>query len=124
MFSVTVDLERGCVETCIRGFWTPDLLDDFSAALAKAIIQVRATGRAPVSLCDYSDATVQSQEVVAGFVEMMKNPAVRSRRVAVYTGRVLPKLQAERTNLDHAEFRFFTDKDEARAWLLEEGVEG
>ncbi len=55
---------------------------------------------------------------------MMKNPAVRSRRVAVYTGRVLPKLQAERVNLDHAEFRFFTDKDEARAWLFEERVEG
>lgn len=100
------------------------MLDDFSAALAKAITQVRATGRAPVSLCDYSDATVQSQEVVAGLVEMMKDPAVRSRRVAVHTGRVLPKLRAERANPDHAEFRFFPDKEEARAGLFEEQVEG
>lgn len=124
MFSVTVDLERGCIETCIREFWTRDMLDDFATALAKAITQVRATGRTPVSLCDYSNATVQSQDVVAGFVEMMKNPAVRSGRVAVYTGSVLPKLQAERANLDHAEFRFFADKDEARAWLFEERVGG
>ncbi len=120
MFSVTVDPERGCIDTCIRDFWTRDMFDDLSAALAKAITQVRA----PVSLCDYSDATVQSQEVVAGFGEMIKNPAVRSHRVAVHTGRVLPKLQAERANLDHDEFRFFTDKDEARAWLFEEQVEG
>ncbi len=124
MFSVTVDLERGCVETCIREFWTRDMLDDFAAALAKAIMRVRATGRVPVSLCDYSGATVQSQEVVAAFIDMMKDPAVRSRKVAVCTGSTLPKLQAERANLDHAEFRFFTDREAAQAWLFAAPREG
>ncbi len=61
---------------------------------------------------------VQSQEVVAAFVQMMESPAVRSGRVAVYTLGALTKLQAERANQDHGEFRFFTDKDEARVWLL------
>ncbi len=114
MFNVTVDLERGCVETCIRKFWTRGMLDAFATTLAKAITRVRATGRVPVSLCDYSRTTVQGQEVVAACIDMMKDPAVRSRKVAVCTGSTLPKLQAERANLDHAEFRFFTDKDEAR----------
>ncbi|MGN5373557.1 hypothetical protein [Sphingomonas hankookensis] len=62
---------------------TRDILDDFAAALATAMTRVRATGRVPVSLCDYSGAKVHSQDVVAGFVEMMQNPAIRLRRVAV-----------------------------------------
>ncbi len=118
MYKVTVDLERGYFEVTTHGFWTLDTMAGFTRELERAVRRIRATGRTPVSLCDLSNAMVQSQEVVAAFVQMMESPAVRSGRVAVYTSGALTKLQAERANQDHDEFRFFTDKDEARAWLL------
>ncbi|ANC86789.1 hypothetical protein [Sphingomonas sp. NIC1] len=117
-FRVTVDMDRGCFETAMQGFWTLETLADFRRALEDAVARIRATGREPVSLCDYSGAMVQSQEVVAGFIAMMADPAVRSRRVAVYTGAALTRLQAERANRDHAEFRYFVDRDAAVAWLF------
>lgn len=118
MFNVTVDLERGYFETEIHGFWSLDTLTEFGLAVAEAATRVRATGRTPVSLCDYTGAAIQSQEVIAAFTQMMENPVVRSRRVAMYTGGVLAKMQAVRATRDRPEFRFFTDKDEARAWLF------
>ena len=120
MFNVTVDLERGCFETEIFGFWSPETMTAFGLAVAEAATRIRATGRAPVSLCDYSRATIQSQEVVAAFGKMTRKPMVRSRRVAIYTDGALTKMRAARATRDHAEFRFFTDKDEARAWPFTE----
>lgn len=118
-FSVTVDVATGCFETAMQGFWTLDTLADFARAVEVAVARIRAAGREPVSLCDYSGAMVQSQEVVAGFIAMMANPAVRSRRVAVYTEGALTKFQAARANRDHPEFRYFTDRGAALSWLLE-----
>lgn len=118
MFNVTVDLNRGYFETEIFGFWSLETMADFSLAVAEAATRIRATGLAPVSLCDYTGAAIQSQEVIAAFTAMMQNPVVRSRRVAMYTGGVLAKMQAVRATRDRSEFRFFTDKEEAQAWLF------
>jgi len=118
MYKVTVDLARGYFEVTPHGFWTLDTMADFARELEQTVRRIRATGRTPVSLCDLSDAMVQSQDVVAAFIQMMQNPAVRSGRVAVYTPGALTRFQAIRANQDHEEFRFFTCKDEARAWLF------
>lgn len=121
MFSVVVDMERGCFETAINGFWTLDTLADFRRAVTDAGMRIqRETGALPVSLCDYTNASIQSQEVIAAFTEMMNNPIVRSRRVAMFTSSVMAKMQAQRATRDRAEIRFFTDRDEARAWLFAE----
>lgn len=118
MFSVTVNLEQGYFETEIHGFWASDMLTDFGRAIEQAVLQIRATGRPPLSLCNYRGAMVQPQDVVAAFAAMMRNPAVRSKRVAVYTDAALPKMQAARANAGHSEFAFFTGRAEALAWLL------
>ena len=118
MFSVTVDLEHGVFETAMTGLWTIDTMEEFGRAVEHAIQRIRATGRAPLSLCNYSGAMVQTQEVMAAFAAMMENPAVRSKRVAVYTDGALTRLQAKRATDEHEEFRFFTDRAEALKWLL------
>jgi len=118
MYGLTVDLERGYFEVKPHGFWTLDTMAAFAGELERTVRRIRATGRTPVSLCDLSDAMVQSQEVIDAFLRMMENPAVRSARVAVYTSAALTKLQAMRASQPHDEFRFFNDKDEARAWLF------
>ena len=120
MFNVTVDIERGCFESTIFGFWTLETISDFHRAVTEAGRRIQATGRAPISLCDYTGAMTQSQEVIAALTKIMENPIVRSRRVAMYTGDVMPRMQAVRATRNRPEFRFFTDKDEARAWLIAE----
>lgn len=118
MFSVVVDMEHGCFETAIHGFWTLETIDDFRRAVTEAGARIeRVTGRPPVSLCDYTNASIQSQEVIAAFAKMVEHPIVRSRRVAMYTGGVMAKMQAQRATRDRSEFRFFSDLNEARAWL-------
>ncbi|GAA3262800.1 STAS/SEC14 domain-containing protein [Sphingomonas yabuuchiae] len=118
MYKVTVDLARGYFEVTPHGFWTLDTIADFARELEQTVHRIRATGRTPVSLCDLSGAMIQSQEVVAAFIQMMQNPAVRSGRVAVYTPGALTRFQAVRANQDHEEFRFFTCKEAARTWLF------
>lgn len=121
MFSVTVDLERGCFETAILGFWTLDTVADFHRAVTEAGQRIQqATGRPPVSLCDYTGSMIQSQEVINAVTRMMENPVIRSRRVAMYTGGVMARMQAVRATRSRPEFQFFTNKDEARAWLFAE----
>ncbi len=118
MYNVTVDLGRGYFEVVAQGFWTLEKIYEFGRTLDKTIHRIRTTGRTPVSLCDLSGAMVQSRKVVEAFVHMMTDPAVRSSRVAVYCPGELMNLQAGRASQDHDEFRFFADKDEARAWLF------
>ncbi len=89
-----------------------------ASVLADAKRIEQATGRPPVGLCDYTGAMIQSQEVINALTRLMETPVVRSRRVAMYTSYVMPKMQAERATRNRPEFRFFTDKDEAREWLF------
>lgn len=110
------------METAISGFWTVKTIADFRRAVTEAGERIeRVTGRPPVSLCDYTNASIQSQEVIAAFAEMMDNPIVRSRRVAMYTSGVMARMQAQRATRHRPEIRFFSDLDEARAWLRAEG---
>lgn len=118
MFDVTVDLNRGYFESAIRGFWVLDTVDEFRRAVTDAGLRIQAAGRVPISLCDYTGAMTQSQEVINALKTMMENPLVRCRRVAMYTSSVMPKMQAARATRTRPEVQFFTDQDEARAWLF------
>lgn len=118
MFDVTVDLDRGCFQSTIHGFWSLDTVDAFHRAVTDAGMRIQATGRAPISLCDYTGAMIQSQEVINALTTMMENPLVRCRRVAMYTSGVMPKMQAARATRTRPEIRFFTDLNDARAWLF------
>ena len=118
MFGVTVDMERGLFETRIEGFWTLADVAAFGAAIAEASGRIAAIGRAPVSLCDYTGAALQSQEVINALQAIMENPVHRSRRVAMYTSGAMARMQAVRATASREEFRFFTDRAEAERWLM------
>lgn len=120
MFSVEVDLERGVFETSISGFWTLAEVAAFGRAITQAAGRIVATGRRPLSLCDYTGAAIQSQEVIAAFETLMANPVHRSRRVAMFTSGAMARMQATRATRSREEFRFFTDRAAALRWLTEE----
>lgn len=120
MFDVTVDLNRGYFQSSIHGFWSLDTVDAFHRAISDAGLRIQATGRVPISLCDYTGAMIQSQEVINALTTIMENPIVRCRRVAMFTAGVLAKMQAARATRNRPEIRYFTDLDAARTWLFAE----
>lgn len=120
MFKVQVDVARGLFETAISGFWSLGDVDAFGRAVAAAARQVAdATRAAPVSVCDYREAGTQSREVAAALEELVRDPPVRSRRIAIIATKPLAKIQARRLVATRPEFRFFDTPEAGRAWVLE-----
>ncbi len=105
MFNVTVDIERGVSKAQSSAFGRSTPSANSIARSPKRGGRIQATGRAPISLCDYTGAMTQSQEVIAALTKIMENPIVRSRRVAMYTGDVMPRMQAVRATRNRPEFR-------------------
>ncbi|HEX8415615.1 MAG TPA: STAS/SEC14 domain-containing protein [Sphingomicrobium sp.] len=105
------------IEIQIKGFWTLEHVREFADDARAAARKVLQAGKRQTILYDYTDASIQSSEVVAELQCLAQEKAFRSRKVALYTGRALAKRQASRiADLGHA-MRTFDDRDEALAWL-------
>ncbi|MBN2970598.1 hypothetical protein JW805_01025 [Roseomonas aeriglobus] len=118
-FKVDVRVDVGLFESAIIGFWTLADVSAFAQAIAAAAKRVLdETGKPPVSVCDYTQAGTQSQDVAEALEAMMRTPAVRSRRIGIVTGSMLPRIQAKRLLVERPEVRFFETRDAALAWVL------
>ncbi|KQN25425.1 hypothetical protein ASE86_04075 [Sphingomonas sp. Leaf33] len=118
-FTVDVHPDTGLFESAIIGFWTLADVHAFGRAIAAAAKRILdETGRAPVSVCDYTRAGTQSQEVAEAMEAMMRAPVVRSRRIGMVTGTMLSRIQARRLLAERPEVRFFATREEALAWVL------
>lgn len=122
MFRVQVNAALGLFETAMIGFWSLEDVREFGAAVAAAARRIQQeTGAAPISICDYTRAETQSREVAEALAAMMRNPPVRSRRVAIITRSPLARLQARRLVAERPEIAFVDTRDEALAWVLATG---
>ncbi|MFD1787696.1 STAS/SEC14 domain-containing protein [Sphingomonas floccifaciens] len=118
-FTVDVQPDKGLFESAVIGFWTLSDVAAFAAAIAAAAKRIQdETGRAPVSVCDYTRAGTQSQEVADAMEAMMRSPVVRSRRIGIFTGSALARMQARRLLAVREEVRFFDTRAEALAWVM------
>jgi hypothetical protein len=76
------------------------------------------------TLMDISELRLQPQEIFAIFTSFVATTKHKSRKIAILAGEGTARMQfrrvAERAPL-RGDMRFFTDFDEARAWLLDEG---
>ncbi|WP_294302941.1 STAS/SEC14 domain-containing protein [uncultured Sphingomonas sp.] len=118
-FRVDVQVDLGLFESAIIGFWTLADVTAFAQAIGAAAKRVLdKTGKAPVSVCDYTQAGTQSKEVADALETMMRAPAVRSRRIGIVTGSMLPRIQAKRLLMERPEVRFFQMREDALAWVL------
>ena len=64
MHSFTSDPARGVIEITVAGFWTLEEFGEFTRALQHHI-RVWPGSTPPMSLYNYTDAAIQSQDVVA-----------------------------------------------------------
>ena len=118
-FKVDVQPDKGRFESAVIGFWTLADVSAFAQAIGAAAKRILdETGRAPVSVCDYTRAGTQSQDVAEAMETMMRHPGVRSRRIGIVTGSALARLQARRLLAERPEVRFFDSREEALEWVL------
>lgn len=123
MFNVEYDPRTNCLGLTVKGFWKPDDVATFAAAVgagAQAARNIRPDFDVIVESLDFP---VQAIDVADLLVNIMRGGiALTSGRAAVVVGSHLNKVQAERTLL-HPRVRVFLALDAAKAWLAEPAPE-
>ena len=121
-FSIEVDPERDLVRIRMGGFFRRDDIAKFVDARRVAHQGLRCGPNAHLTINDLRDMSIQSQEMVDAFQEMLAAPEYRSRRLAFVVGYTLARSQAIRA-LERREARWFDDPAKAEAWLFAEDAE-
>lgn len=120
MYAIKADMNSAIIEVRVDGFLTPDDIKAFHAEMMREVRAMRLQGKRQSILYDYTDAVIQSQEVVAALKDLADSDAFASRRVALYSGGQLARMQATRIAAGDARFRIFDSRDDAVAWLTTE----
>ena len=119
MFTIEVDEQAAILHLKLTGFWTPDTMRQFAAALVPAVERLQRRCATYSVLSDSTEFPVQSPEVGEGFERIMAAGASRTRgRTAIIVSTMLNKLQAQRV-FRSPNVRIFLDRDGALAWLAE-----
>lgn len=116
-FSIDADPARDLVRIRTAGFFKPDDLARFTEGWRAALARLRCPRNKHLTLVDMRAASIQSQEVVGRWRDMIADPVFRSRRLAFVTGATLARMQVQRA-IAGIGAQVFTDESEAEAWLL------
>ena len=119
-FSIELDRPRRAMHVTLSGFFTPEDVARYYAAVHEATAQLGGLPSRQRMLCDITGMRIQTQETVAAFSALMADPKYRYRRVAVIIASSLARMQAQRT-LGDRQARIFATREEAEAWLFGPG---
>ncbi|KQS01876.1 hypothetical protein ASG11_13705 [Sphingomonas sp. Leaf357] len=122
MHTIEHNLKLGFIEVTVEGLWTEADFDRFVADLRAAILTFPDTGRPPMTLYNYTGAQIQTQSMIARMQALAAHPAMIDRRVALYTEGCLARRQAKRVAGNRDNMRVFDSREEAIAFLLDDGV--
>lgn len=121
-FSFDVEPERDLVRISMGGFFRPDDIADFVEARRVAHQALRCAPNAHLTINDLREMSIQSQDMVDAFQEMLAAPEYRSRRLAFVVGYTLARAQAIRA-LESRHARWFDDPVKAEVWLFAEDTD-
>ncbi|KQU47387.1 hypothetical protein ASG67_14090 [Sphingomonas sp. Leaf339] len=105
------------IEVQLTGLCSMEEFRIFTDELRAAIASFPPGDQQPATLYDFTDATIQTQEVVAAMKALAEHPAMIHRRVAMYTEGVLARRQALRISENRENMRVFKSRVEAIEWL-------
>jgi hypothetical protein len=117
IFSFDVDPRLDLVRIRMSGFFTPEEIVDFAAERRKAHARLACGPNEHLTVNDLRGMTIQPQESVEKFGEMLASPEYRSRRLAFVVSPTLAQRQLLRA-LAGRHARFFEDPVAAEAWLI------
>ena len=118
-FRVEPDTARGVTYITLSGFFLLPDVAAFDREWAQAHALLRCAPNAHLTLCDISDMSIQSQDVVNAFTTIVRDPVRQGRRLAMVVGMSLSRHQAKRLNPpDREGVAHFFSRAEAEAWLF------
>ena len=118
-YSIETDARTRSLHIVMRGYWDQPTFDSFAQDYERAVRRAHGGGGLRTALVDGREFSVQSKlisEQVGALIA--RNMPYLAKRTASVVPAHLNKLQAERAGGDLAA-RYFTDIDEATAWLAE-----
>ncbi len=116
-YTIGFEPDLRLVTVARRGLWTVETFESYERDLRRILAGVQAMSRDFLGLIDLRAQTVQTREVAERFRGLIAEDRLQPVRVAVVTMGALAKLQAGRVG--RTTQRVFTDKESARAWLLD-----
>lgn len=116
-YSVETNAGRRSLHIIMRGYWNQATFDAFAREYEQAVQSMHKTGGLEIALVDGREFSVQAKEISEQFGALIaRNMPYLAKRTASVVPAHLNKLQAERAGGELAA-RYFTDMDEAQAWL-------
>jgi len=122
MHSIKNNITLGFIEVTVEGLWDEPHFDRFAADLRAAILAFPNTGRPPMTLYNYTRASIQTQAIVAKMRALAHHPSMLDRKVAMYTEGCLARQQAKRVAGDRHNMRVFDSRDSALAFLADDSA--
>lgn len=120
MYSITRNEELRFIEVKLCGLCSLEEFQQFVAELRSEIARFPVGRRPPATLYDFTDATIQTQEVVLAMKALAEHPAMVHRRVALYSEGVLARQQAKRICENRSNMFVFPNREEAINWITSE----
>jgi hypothetical protein len=121
VYTITLNTDLRIIEVKLVGLCTLDEFGAFAKDLRSAITTFPRGMSPPATLYDFTDATIQLQEVVSAMKALAENPVMVHRRVAMYTEGMLARRQAERICENRTNMFVFSSRGAALEWLATSG---
>ena len=117
MYTIETNKKTAIISISIQGFWTVTDVRNFAAELARQAAALRLAGKEPALFYDYTNAVIQSQDVVAALSDLARAAPAQARKVAVYTKGLLARRQARLVAAANDKIRIFDERASALEWL-------
>ena len=116
MYSIASDSGRKLVTIKIIGMLTPEQVKTLYAEEHEAIRRMGCRLGEHYALVDLTECNLQLQDVATAFQKEM-NGSARAKRLALYTGSSLSRMQVRRIT-KREDAQIFATREEAIAWLF------
>jgi hypothetical protein len=117
MFSVSTDPARKLVRLKISAMLTAEQVAELYRREHMAILGMGCRLGDQLCIVDLTDCPLQLQDVVGAFQREIKSGA-KARRLAMFTGNALARMQARRI-MQRDDAAIFETREEAEAWLFD-----
>ncbi|MDO7844691.1 hypothetical protein [Sphingomonas immobilis] len=118
MFYIEVDSARAIVRTTMSGFMNVSEVAEFSRQEQQAVRDMGCASGEFLLLIDTEGAIIQSQEVVAAFMDIVANSPLKAKKIAVVRASSLTRMQTQRILMIRDNAAIFPTLAEAEDWLL------
>ncbi|AOG00614.1 hypothetical protein BSY18_560 [Blastomonas sp. RAC04] len=122
IYKVEVDPVGNIVRHYLAGFFEPMDVEAYIAARNAAHDKLTCGPNEHVTLVDVRDMKIQQQDIVKAFGGVLADSRHRSRKLAFVVALSLARMQLFRATSSR-DAQYFTNVDEAEAWLMAVGDE-